>query len=501
MALLLTEQSIAAMSPTANALVDGRNLARDKALTNVARSEDGSLVFGFCQGSRGSPYEVSADLAGDKPLTRCSCPARPKPCKHAIALLTEYAQQGASLPVAPPPADLLEQRAQAAAKAAPKPKASEGKPNARAASKSAFVKKAKEQSEALETLESFLVDLVVGGLGGLTDKTIAGLETQTKRMIDANMNRTAGVLTRLSAMLSNEIDDEDEDEDEEAAKAVARGFSEEKEKRVAWMVTQLYTTVRRGKKALEGRFVEEGTTQSEADAQLESILGRAWKLPQLKEAGYWVHERRYVELAHEYYDDEVTEFVTAMGQLLDLEDGSIVSEITALPYQALPFSKLRASRQGTLLVAEAALYPGDIVNRRVRWDDKVEGVVRERPREPFDYEVLHRHAKSIDHALKALRNQIKNPLHPLEGVFLLAAKRFGTIGSELVLEDEAGARLVLRDPKDARLSTTGTLRRAAAAFGPGSLAVRLYFDLMARVVYGEPLALFVGEEHLRLRAR
>jgi hypothetical protein len=76
------------------------------------------------------------------------------------------------------------------------------------------------------------------------------------------------------------------------------------------------------------------------------------------------------------------------------------------------------------------------------------------------------------------------------------------------MEDAAGARLVLRnalrnalrDAGSMRLPSTGALKHAAAAFGPGSLAVRLYFDLTTRAIYGDPLALFVGNEHLRLRA-
>jgi hypothetical protein len=113
---------------------------------------------------------------------------------------------------------------------------------------------------------------------------------------------------------------------------------------------------------------------------------------------------------------------------------------------------------------------------------------------------LHRHAKPIDAAIKALRNQIKNPVNALDAVFLVAVARFGTIGSELIVEDAAGDRIVMRDAPDGRLPVTIALRHAAAAYGPGSLALRIYFDLHSRSLYGEPLAHFVGDEHLRLRA-
>jgi hypothetical protein len=502
MALVVTEQSTAEMAPNDKVLLDARGILRKGALKKLAKNDDGTLVFGLCQGSGSSPYAVSVDLAvgGDKPTVRCSCPSRLLPCKHGLALMLALAQKGATFPVEAPPADLVEKRAKQAAKTEKKASADKAEAPARNVNKTALAKKAKDQSDALDTLETFLVDLVSGGLGGLTDKSIAAIDHQTKRMADADMKRTAGVLTRLSAYVSDAHEDDEDDEDDEAKKSVARGLGEEQEARIAAMLTQLYTTVKRGKKALDGRVADEGTSQSEADAQLESILGRAWRLPELKEAGYWVKDRRFLELAHESHDDTITEFVTATGYLVDLDDGSIVCDVSALPYQALPFQKLRPSRRGTLEVKEAALYPGDVVNRRVRWDDKAEGIVRERLREPADHEAVHRHAKPLEPVLKAMRNQLKNPLHPLEAVFLVAAKRFGLAGKELVLEDEAGARLVLRDPKGTKLPSTGALRHAAAAFGPGSLVVRIYFDLTSRALYGDPLALFVGDEHLRLRA-
>ena len=78
--------------------------------------------------------------------------------------------------------------------------------------------------------------------------------------------------------------------------------------------------------------------------------------------------------------------------------------------------------------------------------------------------------------------------------------RFGTIGLAVMVQDANGDRIVMRDAPDARLPAAIALRQAAAAYGPGSLAMRLYFDLPSRALYGEPLALFVGDEHLRLRA-
>lgn len=503
MPLILTEQSVAEMAPNDKALVDGRGLVKKGALKKLAKSEDGTLVFGFCQGSGKQPYEVSIDLAtgGDRPTARCNCPSRQFPCKHEIGLMLAFVANGASFPVAAPPAALLEKRQKLADKNEKKAK----EPAApRKVDKAAQAKKTQEQSEAIETLETFVLDLVGAGLGGLTAKSIKGIDTQAKRLADADMRRASATLQHLSALVS---DDEEDEDDDEGGKKAARGLSAERQAEIGNLVTQLWVTVRRGKKALEGKM-EEGTTKDEADAQVESILGRAWKLPELKEAGYWVTGRTLIELCHERTDDPVVEMASASGYLLDLGDGSIVEEQTALPYQALKFGKLRGSRLGVLDVKEAALYPGEVVNRRIRWDEKLEGTVTERPRTAADYEALHGHAKPLDAALKLFKNQIKNPLNPSSAVVLLSVARFGLAGEVVVAEDAAGARLPIKDPRKASFKTTRNLLQAAGAFaptvgragagGPTSLSVRLFFDPVARAVFGQALSLFVGEKHLRL---
>jgi hypothetical protein len=78
-----TEAQVVDLAP------DDASVTAARRLTNPAIwSETGStdiLVWGKCQGSGKTPYQVSVDLAG--PAFRCSCPSRKFPCKHALALL------------------------------------------------------------------------------------------------------------------------------------------------------------------------------------------------------------------------------------------------------------------------------------------------------------------------------------------------------------------------------------------------------------------------------
>ena len=49
------------------------------------RAQAGPLLWGECQGSGANPYRVVADTADVG--TKCTCPSRKFPCKHALALL------------------------------------------------------------------------------------------------------------------------------------------------------------------------------------------------------------------------------------------------------------------------------------------------------------------------------------------------------------------------------------------------------------------------------
>ncbi|MFT3770006.1 MAG: hypothetical protein QM820_31650 [Minicystis sp.] len=61
MTIVLNEQVVAEMAPNPKALLDGRGLVKKGALRKLAKNDDGTLVFGLCQGSGKSPYEVSID--------------------------------------------------------------------------------------------------------------------------------------------------------------------------------------------------------------------------------------------------------------------------------------------------------------------------------------------------------------------------------------------------------------------------------------------------------
>lgn len=119
-------------APDAAALTSARKLAVPGPWSGTGGTD--TLVWGKCQGSGKTSYQVSIDLGG--PAYRCSCPSRKFPCKHALALLLLWVQNNGSVPDADQPAafasEWVEQRTARSERAVTSPAA--GDPAARAKS-------------------------------------------------------------------------------------------------------------------------------------------------------------------------------------------------------------------------------------------------------------------------------------------------------------------------------------------------------------------------------
>jgi hypothetical protein len=81
--MALTRGEIEMMAPDKSALQAAAGLLKPAKWPVRARA--GEIVWGECQGSGANPYRVAADTQDSG--TKCTCPSRKFPCKHALALL------------------------------------------------------------------------------------------------------------------------------------------------------------------------------------------------------------------------------------------------------------------------------------------------------------------------------------------------------------------------------------------------------------------------------
>lgn len=164
-------------------------------------SETGStdtLVWGKCQGSGRTPYQVSVDLAG--PAFRCSCPSRKFPCKHALALLLLWVRNDGAVADLPEAADFAD--AWAAERAA----RSAAQGTARTTAAADPEARARRAAERMATMSAgadefalWLADLVRGGTAAARRQPWAWWDAAAARLVDAQL---PGLADRVRALAS-----------------------------------------------------------------------------------------------------------------------------------------------------------------------------------------------------------------------------------------------------------------------------------------------------------
>jgi hypothetical protein len=181
------------MAPDVSAANAGRKLGKPGPWRGLGRSE--RAFWGECQGSAIYQTEVAVlDLA-----TKCTCPSRKFPCKHALGLLFLIAESEAHFAVAEEPEwvnawlakrGVAQQKKQARAEQESKPVDVEAQAK-RASKRQANV------LAGIEQLELFLSDVVRRGLGRLPAEGPALWDAQARRLVDA---QAPGLASRVRSI-------------------------------------------------------------------------------------------------------------------------------------------------------------------------------------------------------------------------------------------------------------------------------------------------------------
>ncbi|MEP3276309.1 MAG: SWIM zinc finger family protein [Stappiaceae bacterium] len=176
------------------------------------QASGGGLIWGACQGSGANPYRVAVDLSdlGSK----CSCPSRKFPCKHALALMLFWSAQQADFSAGETPewiTDWLGRRRKSASGAA-KPTAEKalGKslqaareediptaedPKTQARRQAAKIKRAQATrqsiNDGLVELEGWIADQLRTGLTDLLGDLTARCRRIASRLVDAKAGTLA----------------------------------------------------------------------------------------------------------------------------------------------------------------------------------------------------------------------------------------------------------------------------------------------------------------------
>ncbi len=174
-------------------------------------SETGStdaMVWGKCQGSGRTPYQVSVDLTG--PAFKCSCPSRKFPCKHGLALLLLWVEGGGVVQDAAEPADFASDwaadRAQRATKSAERRAASDEGPVDPEAQARRLARRLELMTAGAVDFERWLGDLYRHGLAAARQRPYSFWDDAAARLADAQLPGLATRVRELPAVLHGRAD-------------------------------------------------------------------------------------------------------------------------------------------------------------------------------------------------------------------------------------------------------------------------------------------------------
>lgn len=215
----LTRTAIEAMAPDQSALTAASALL--KPAKWPLRAQSGHLIWGECQGSGANPYRVMADV--EDIGSKCTCPSRKFPCKHALALMWMFVEDRAAFRTADVPewvSEWMSRRRKGAGPAAKERVSAEGKsleaaraaeapqpvdPAAEARRAAAAEKRAAETRRgvraATEDLELWVSDQLRGGLAGFLGALSENCRRIAARLVDAKAGALASRIDEMPSRL------------------------------------------------------------------------------------------------------------------------------------------------------------------------------------------------------------------------------------------------------------------------------------------------------------
>src|SRR5882757_4086941 len=202
----LTRAEIEAMAPDQSALKAAAGLL--KPAKWAARARSGNLIWGECQGSGANPYRVAADT--EDPGSKCTCPSRKFPCKHALALMWMFVEDGAAFQSGDVPDWVNDRMGRRRKGAAPSAASGEAKslgavrealaetapdPEADARRKAASQKRAQDTRQSVQTateeLDVWIADQLRTGLAGFLGDLGERCRRIAARLVDAKAGALA----------------------------------------------------------------------------------------------------------------------------------------------------------------------------------------------------------------------------------------------------------------------------------------------------------------------
>lgn len=394
----------------------------------------GNAIHAEVQGSGSTPYRIDITFkdGGNKPSTKCSCPAwRRNPfCKHVAAVLLSWANTPEAFAVVEAPVTETKAKPARTAKKA-EGDASEG--IAEAPKKT----KASEEAEKRALIENglsqatdLLSELAAGGLLAVTTQQADGVLKLAELLISQKLTRLGRAMQVLSIRLR------------QFSAANSRGNQSNADNAsIAIPLADAWLTLAATRRALQA-----DSSNGESLYDLEDLLGTKFDESRLSK----FNSEALLEIAFEEETDEIG-FVTGTSYLLDLASGEVMFDRKIVPSRLAererkrPYHHLLANVQ---LASSRSKPP-----RRV----KVSSIGQQQAITPEAIKRATRHAVTTIAVLRRrLAEQVTDPLAEHELLALFAPAAFQVIDLAASGKGAGGQRLLLVDAEGIALPVEGS---------------------------------------------
>ena len=474
----ITVKEVDLLAPNAEAAKNGRELSKKK-LSKLSKSADGTLIFGECAGSGKNPYYCSADyLDENAPVFRCNCPSRQIPCKHVLGLLYAYADRQV-FNEADIPEDIASKRTKIEKRQEKKEKEKDEAKNRTneapqnpKARLSALVKKTEAQLAGVEIAEKLIRSIVQTGLSSIDAQSKRTFSEQIKQLGNYYIN---GIQTAFNDLLLE-----------------IGTIENEQYTRVIDRVNYIYALLKKSREYLTAK--KENPELVELNSPIEEQIGYAWKLTELMQHGLWEENAELMQLSFYNYDDAARKEYVDEGYWLNLRSGKIYKTKNYRPYKAQKYIKEENSFFDVLHTKELFIYPGDI-NPRARWDEfTIKDIT------PADVQKACSFAAgNYAELVKTIKSSIKNPLMDKNPVALIRLHKAYILGNHVVLEDESGNKLTLKDSCYFNNMIENTLHAILSPHMKGFCTVVMFENNIESGLFSaRPLSILSGEKIIRL---
>lgn len=424
----ITEQFILLQAPNAAAAANGKKLSQNGKFQNHGQDTDANVYWAECAGSGKNPYRTSVDfsISENAPTSRCSCPSRQFPCKHALGLMFEILVEK-PFTVGEIPADLAEKKAKQAARVAKKEEKESQPIKPKKDSTSAQKKRIAKQLEGLDLAEKLVKDLLTAGIGTLAGTSAQAFEKVAKDLGNYYLTGPQNAFTHI-ALEVRKIQQNPEKADAHYAKALR-------------ILISLHATIKKARVLLSQKL-EAGNFTAE-DSILYEALGGIWRLEDLKTIGSYRENVRLIQLSFDVsYDNARKEYIER-GFWINMDTGVISQTLNYRPLKALKYVKADDSCFDVVEVPVLYEYPGEM-NKRIRWEGCTTRSITEEEKRK-----LPALAKAgIADVVKLAKVQMKNTLLPKFIPAMISVGKLGWVDDASVLEDPSGNRIVLRDRRE-----------------------------------------------------